>query len=115
MTYGAADVANYKGPTGQPIQPGAQAGDIKYADLNNDGVINDKDRYNAGNGIPKLQGGLFFDTRYGPYPVGQNSAVPMSQGQTIQVQVTGNGGLPAASSRPIRRCTAARSPSVISA
>jgi len=43
-------------------------GDIKYADLNNDGVINDKDRYNAGNGIPKLTSGLFFDVlqRYDP-------------------------------------------------
>jgi TonB-dependent starch-binding outer membrane protein SusC len=68
----AADVANYKGPGGQPIQPGAQAGDIKYADLNGDGVINDQDRYNAGNGIPKLTGGLFFDARYGSFDAGVN-------------------------------------------
>jgi len=67
-----ADVANYKGPNGQPIQGGAQPGDIKYADLNGDGVIDDKDRYNAGNGIPKLTGGLFFDTRYGPFDAGIN-------------------------------------------
>lgn len=68
----AADVTNYKGPNGQPIQPGAQPGDIKYADLNNDGVINDKDRYNAGNGIPKLTSGLFFDAKYGPLDAGVN-------------------------------------------
>ena len=34
---------------------------MKYADLNGDGTINDNDRYNAGNGVPKLTGGLFFD------------------------------------------------------
>jgi TonB-linked SusC/RagA family outer membrane protein len=68
----AQDVANYKGPGGQPIQAGAQPGDIKYADLNGDGVIDDKDRYNAGNGVPKLTGGLFFDTRYGPIDAGIN-------------------------------------------
>jgi TonB-linked SusC/RagA family outer membrane protein len=68
----AADVANYKGPNGQPIQPNAQPGDIKYADLNGDGVINDKDRYNAGNGIPKFQSGLFFDARYGSFDAGVN-------------------------------------------
>ena len=68
----AQDVANYKGPNGQPIQPGAQPGDIKYADLNGDGVINDQDRYNAGNGIPKLSGGLFFDAKYGAFDAGVN-------------------------------------------
>jgi TonB-dependent starch-binding outer membrane protein SusC len=68
----AAEVANYKGPNGQLIQPGAQPGDIKYADLNNDGTINDQDRYNAGNGIPKLTTGLFLDTRYGPFDAGIN-------------------------------------------
>ena len=68
----AADVANYKGSNGQPIQPGAQPGDIKYADLNGDGTINEKDRYNAGNGIPKLTGGLFFDARYGAFDAGIN-------------------------------------------
>jgi TonB-linked SusC/RagA family outer membrane protein len=68
----AADVANYKGPNGQPIQPNAQPGDIKYADLNGDGVINDQDRYNAGNGIPKFQSGLFFDAHYGAFDAGLN-------------------------------------------
>ena len=68
----AADVASYTGPGGAPIQPGAQPGDIKYADLNGDGTINEKDRYNAGNGIPKLQGGLFFDAHYGAFDAGLN-------------------------------------------
>jgi TonB-linked SusC/RagA family outer membrane protein len=46
------------------IQGDAKPGDIKYADINGDGAINDDDRYNAGNGIPKAQGGLFVDGRF---------------------------------------------------
>jgi TonB-linked SusC/RagA family outer membrane protein len=39
-------------------QPSAKPGDIRYRDLNNDGVINDNDRTVIGNGYPKLIGGL---------------------------------------------------------
>lgn len=39
-------------------QKTAKPGDIRYADLNNDGVINDNDRTVIGNGYPKLFGGL---------------------------------------------------------
>ena len=39
---------------GTMIQPGAKPGDIKWADLNDDGVINSSDRYFMGNPIPKL-------------------------------------------------------------
>jgi TonB-linked SusC/RagA family outer membrane protein len=35
-----------------PTQNGAQPGDIKFADINNDGVINDKDRTVIGNPFP---------------------------------------------------------------
>jgi len=34
------------------VQPGAEAGDIRFKDLNNDGVINDKDRTVIGNPNP---------------------------------------------------------------
>jgi len=34
----------------------AQPGDIRYVDLNGDCRIDDADRYNAGNAIPKLDG-----------------------------------------------------------
>ena len=54
------------------IQPNAKPGDIKYADLNGDGKINDGDRYNAGNGIPKLVPGLFLNALYGNFDVGLN-------------------------------------------
>ena len=46
------------------IQPNAVAGDVKYADINNDGLINDDDRYEAGSGIPDYEGGLFVDGRF---------------------------------------------------
>jgi TonB-linked SusC/RagA family outer membrane protein len=39
---------------GNLIQPDAKPGDIKWADLNNDGVINSNDRYFMGNPIPTL-------------------------------------------------------------
>jgi TonB-linked SusC/RagA family outer membrane protein len=46
------------------LQPNAQPGDVIYADRNRDGVIDDQDRYNAGNPVPSLEGGLFFDGVY---------------------------------------------------
>jgi TonB-linked SusC/RagA family outer membrane protein len=55
-----ADVQNHT-TNGVVLQPNAQPGDIRYADLNQDGVINDDDRYNAGDPVPDLEGGLFFD------------------------------------------------------
>ena len=45
-------------------QPNAQPGDIRYVDLNGDCKIDDADRYNAGNAIPKLEGGLFWDAHW---------------------------------------------------
>jgi TonB-linked SusC/RagA family outer membrane protein len=42
----------------------AQPGDIRYVDLNGDCRIDDADRYNAGNAIPKLDGGLFWDAHW---------------------------------------------------
>ncbi|HEX2722039.1 MAG TPA: SusC/RagA family TonB-linked outer membrane protein [Gemmatimonadaceae bacterium] len=50
----AAEVAAHK------VQPNAVPGDVRFVDLNGDGVLNDQDRYNAGSGIPKWTGGLFF-------------------------------------------------------
>lgn len=52
------------------LQPNAQPGDIRYADLNEDGVINDDDRYNAGDPIPDLEGGLFFEGDYRGFSFG---------------------------------------------
>jgi hypothetical protein len=46
------------------IQGDAKPGDVKYRDINGDGAITDADRYNAGSGIPTLQGGFFVDGRF---------------------------------------------------
>lgn len=40
------------------IQPNAQPGDVRFVDLNNDGVIDDSDRTNIGNGIPDWTYGI---------------------------------------------------------
>ncbi|HEY0777845.1 MAG TPA: SusC/RagA family TonB-linked outer membrane protein, partial [Gemmatirosa sp.] len=54
------------------LQPGAQPGDVCYNDMNGDGVIDANDRVNSGTPLPKLQSGLFFDTRYRSFDVGLN-------------------------------------------
>jgi TonB-dependent starch-binding outer membrane protein SusC len=67
-----AEIDQYVNSKGVKIQGGAKPGDVKYADLNDDGAINDADRYDAGSGVPKLQGGLFFDGRRGAFDFGLN-------------------------------------------
>ena len=47
-----AEVTEYVGPTGTPVQPTAKAGDFKYWDKNNDGKIDDNDRDFAGSYQP---------------------------------------------------------------
>ena len=55
-----------------PAQAGAKPGDTCYQDVNGNGTIDDGDRYNAGNGTPKVNSGLFFEPRYGPFDFGLN-------------------------------------------
>jgi TonB-linked SusC/RagA family outer membrane protein len=43
---------------GKMIQPYAKAGDLKFVDVNGDGVIDDKDRVYMGNAFPKLTYGF---------------------------------------------------------
>jgi len=52
------------------IQPNARPGDVKFADLNGDGTINDDDRYAAGHGIPDFEGGMFLNSRFGSFDFG---------------------------------------------
>ncbi|MEH0153294.1 TonB-dependent receptor [Limibacter armeniacum] len=47
-----AEVASYTGPEGSLIQPNAQPGDLRYIDVNNDGVIDDNDKVNLGDPNP---------------------------------------------------------------
>lgn len=52
------DVSTYQSGTGQVLQPSAKPGDFKYADMNGDGVIDDKDRVVLGNPNPKFTYGI---------------------------------------------------------
>jgi hypothetical protein len=57
-------IKNYVGPKGKLIQPLAEPGDFKFADLNHDGVINANDRTFIGNPNPKLVYGLHVGVQY---------------------------------------------------
>jgi hypothetical protein len=63
-------VAAYKSSNGTVIQPGAKAGDIRYADLNDDGLINDDDRYVAGSPIPDYEVGFTMDAAWQAFSFG---------------------------------------------
>lgn len=47
-----------------PSQQGAQPGDIRYADINGDGVINDKDKTKIGDPFPKFTMGWNLSVEY---------------------------------------------------
>lgn len=59
-----AEVDAYRSSNGTQIQPGARPGDIRYADRNDDGLINDEDRYVAGSPIPDLETGLSLNATW---------------------------------------------------
>jgi hypothetical protein len=59
-----ADVASYKGAKGQVLQPNAQPGDLKYVDINGDGVISASDKTNIGDPNPHHVFGLRFSGSY---------------------------------------------------
>ncbi len=74
----ANEILNYKGPDGTPVQPNAQPGDFKYKDLNNDGVINDKDRTFLGTALPTYNFALSYFMKY--------------KGLDFQIELYGQGG-----------------------
>ncbi|WP_300600784.1 TonB-dependent receptor [Niabella sp.] len=59
-----ADVLNYKNTAGQLIQPNAQPGDVRYVDLNNDGIIDDKDKTRIGDPNPHYTFGFGVSLEY---------------------------------------------------
>jgi TonB-dependent starch-binding outer membrane protein SusC len=60
-----AEIDAHKGKTGQLLQPWAKPGDIRYIDVDNDGVLDlDKDRYYAGSPWAKWESGLILNTGY---------------------------------------------------
>lgn len=59
-----AEAAGYTNSNGEPMQPNAKAGDIRFVDLNGDGVIDEDDRDYCGTGIPKFESNLNFSGSY---------------------------------------------------
>jgi TonB-linked SusC/RagA family outer membrane protein len=58
----ANEISNYKTGSGTVIQPTAVPGDFKFSDINDDGIIDDKDRVVLGNPNPKFTYG--FNTNF---------------------------------------------------
>jgi TonB-dependent starch-binding outer membrane protein SusC len=63
------EVENYVNTDGGLIQPGAAPGDIKFVDLNGDGVINDADRTIIGNPTPEWTFGANLSADYKSFDV----------------------------------------------
>ena len=64
-----AEINNYKNGAGALIQPNAKPGDIKFLDLNGDGVISDADRTFLGRSNPNFTYGLTFSAKYKGFDV----------------------------------------------
>jgi TonB-dependent starch-binding outer membrane protein SusC len=52
------EIFQHIGSTGKPLQPNAKPGDVRFVDVNNDGVINEKDRTMIGNPTPPWTFGI---------------------------------------------------------
>ncbi|MBQ1774304.1 MAG: SusC/RagA family TonB-linked outer membrane protein, partial [Prevotella sp.] len=59
-----AEVNSYTNATGGLIQPDARPGDVRFVDVNGNGVIDEDDRTNIGNGTPTWTFGLNFDAEW---------------------------------------------------
>lgn len=60
-----AEIDAHRGKTGQLLQPWARPGDIRYADVDDDGSLDlDKDRYFAGSPWAKFEAGLILNVSY---------------------------------------------------
>ena len=68
----AEEVANHTAEVEQPdgsvktvlLQPNAKPGDIRFKNVNGDGVIDESDKEYCGSGIPKLEANLSFSGSY---------------------------------------------------
>ncbi|MBG6235548.1 TonB-linked SusC/RagA family outer membrane protein [Pedobacter sp. CAN_A7] len=70
-------IEDYKNADGNRIQPDARPGDIKFRDLNGDGIINESDREFIGDPTPKFTYGMTFSAAYKGFDIlvfGQGSA-----------------------------------------
>ena len=65
-----AEVQAHRSSDGTLIQPNARPGDIRYADLNDDGIIDLDDRYVAGSAIPEFETGFTLDADWRAFSFG---------------------------------------------
>ncbi|MCL6103158.1 MAG: TonB-dependent receptor [Bacteroidetes bacterium] len=63
---GYEEIANGALPVGATVQPG----DVKYKDINKDGVIDDKDRTILGNAFPRYTFGLNYELKWKGFDLG---------------------------------------------
>ena len=61
------EIDNYKDKNGNMIQPLAVPGDLKFEDVNGDGVISANDRVNAGSSFPTFTYSLNGSVNYGRF------------------------------------------------
>jgi hypothetical protein len=61
------EATNYVNKSGEPLQPFAKAGDLKFKDTNGDGVINNDDLTDIGAPWPDLTAGLTIQLNYGAF------------------------------------------------
>ncbi len=59
-----SDVTSHVSSTGTVIQPNAKPGDIRWRDINDDGVIDAKDRTKVGSPIPKFEYSFGLNAAY---------------------------------------------------
>ncbi len=83
-----------------PVRTGERPGDIKYVDMNNDGVINELDQTNIGNPSPRLNYFANFRISYKKLDfefllqgVGQNDAVLLDM-FALPLNMSRDGGVP---------------------
>lgn len=58
------EVKSYTNEHGESLQPNAKPGDLRFVDLNNDGVIDSNDKTHIGNPFPDLMVGLNLNAAY---------------------------------------------------
>lgn len=58
------EVKSYTNEHGESLQPNAKPGDLRFVDLNNDGVIDSNDKTHTGNPFPDLMVGLNLNAAY---------------------------------------------------
>ncbi|TVQ66386.1 MAG: SusC/RagA family TonB-linked outer membrane protein [Balneolaceae bacterium] len=59
-----AEIDNYTGSNGTPIQPNARPGDLRFVDVNGDGRITSADKIYMGNAIPDITYGFNINLNY---------------------------------------------------